>query len=148
MAKISISTLKSFFETGDRPNGADYVNLIDTLAANSTDLGSSGNNEQTINGIENPTVIDSFVASEWRMIKYLISFSKTTDGDNKYFATELSILIDGTNVNVTEYGIINNDGDMGTIELSKTDGTVSLIVTPDLAVKPITVRFARMGLKA
>jgi hypothetical protein len=148
MAKIYISTLKSFFETGDRPSGADFVNLIDTLAAQATDLGTTGNNEQIVNGIENPTVIDSFVASEWRMIKYLISISKTTNGDNKYFATELSVLIDGTNVNVTEYGIMNNDGDMGTIELSKAGGTVSLTVTPNLTVKPVTVRFARMGLKA
>jgi hypothetical protein len=148
MAKISISTLKTAFETGDRPNGADYVNLIDTLAANSTDLGSSGNNEQTINGIENATVVDTFLATEWRMIKYFISFSKTTGGANKYFATELSILIDGTDINVTQYGLINNDGDMGTIQLSKAGNTVSLTVTPDVAVKPITVRFARMGLKA
>ena len=148
MAKIPISQLKTSFETGDRPNGNDYVNLIDTLAAQATDLGTSGNNEVTINGIENATVIDSFPVSEWRMVKYFISFSKVTGGANKFYATELSILIDSVDINVTQYAILNNDGDMGTIELSKAGGIVSLTVTPDIAVRPITVRFARMGLKA
>lgn len=148
MAKISISQLKASFETGDRPNGDDYVNLIDTLAAQATDLGTAGNNEQVVNGIENPTVLDSFNMSQWRMVKYLVSLSKTTDGDNKFYATEFSILIDGSNLNITEYGVLENDGDMGTIEFSRSGTTISLVVTPDLNIRPITVRFARMGLKA
>lgn len=148
MARITIEQLKSLFETGDRPSGDDYVNLIDTLIQQSTDLGSKGNNELTINGIENYTVIDDFQASEWRMVKYLISISKTTDGDNKFFATELSILIDGTNINVSQYGVIDNDGDIGTIDVSRENGTVFLTITPNPAVKPVTVRYARMGLKA
>lgn len=148
MARITIEQLKSLFETGDRPSGDDYVNLIDTLIQQSTDLGSKGNNELTINGIENYTVIDDFQASEWRMIKYLVSISKTTDGDNKFYATELSILIDGTNINVSQYGVIDNDGDIGTIDVSRENGTVFLTITPNPAVKPVTVRYARMGLKA
>jgi hypothetical protein len=149
MAKIDLTTLKSRFERGDRPTAEDYQNLIDTLAAQSTDLGTNGNNENEIFGIENETVIDSFVASQWRMVKYLVSISKISEGSNKFFATELSILIDGTNVNASEYGVLDNDGDVGTISVSRTeDGNVSLIVTPNPAVRPITVRFARMGLKA
>jgi hypothetical protein len=148
MARITIEQLKSLFESGDRPTGDDYVNLIDTLIQQSTDLGSKGNNELTVNGIENYTVIDDFQASEWRMVKYLISISKTTDGDNKFFATELSILIDGTNINVSQYGVIDNDGDIGTIDVSRENGTVFLTITPNPAIKPVTVRFARMGLKA
>jgi hypothetical protein len=148
MAKISIAAVKSKFQTGDRPTQEDYEDLIDTLAGAGNDLGSSGNNENTIYGIENVTVIDNFDATEWRMIKYLVSISKTTSGDNKFYATELTILVDGTNVNVSEYGTIDNDGNIGTISVSRTGNTVALTVTPDPAIKPVTVRFARMGLKA
>lgn len=148
MAKVTIPYLKTRFESGDKPTGDDYSDLIDTLAANSTDLGSSGNNEQTINGIENPTVIDSFISSEWRTIKYLISISKTTDGDNKFFVTELVILIDGNNINITEYGIMDSDGDVGTINVSRDGTTVELIVVPNPTIRPVTVRFYRTGLKA
>ena len=148
MAKISIANVKALFQTGDRPTQENYVDLIDTAAAQATDLGSSGNNENTINGIENVTVIDSFDATVWRMVKYIISISKTTAGDNKFYATELTILADGTNVSVSEYGTIDNDGNIGTINVSRTGNTVAITVTPDNAIKPVTVRYARLGLKA
>ena len=148
MAKISIPTLKTKFETGDRPSQQDYEDLIDSASARSTDLGSMGNNENTITGIENATVIDNFDATAWRMVKYIISIAKTSNGDNKYYATELTILVDGQNVNVSEYGTIDNDGNIGTVSVSKVGSTVNLTVTPAVGITPITVRFARMGLKA
>jgi hypothetical protein len=148
MAKISISNVKSLFQTGDRPTQENYVDLIDTLSAQATDLGSAGNNENTITGIENLTVIDSFDATVWRMVKYIISISKTSAGDNKFYATELTILADGTDVSVSEYGTIDNDGNIGTINVSRTGNTVAITVTPDSAIKPVTVRYARIGLKA
>lgn len=148
MAKVSISNVKSLFETGDRPTQENYIDLIDTAAAQATDLGSYGNNENTIYGLENLTVIDSFDTTVWRMVKYIISISKTSAGDNKFYATELSILADGTNVSVSEFGTIDNDGNIGTINVSRTGNTVAITVTPDPAIKPVTVRYARMGLKA
>ena len=148
MARTSIPYVKTRFETGDRPSESDYIDLIDTLSAQATDLGTSGNNENVISEIENPTVIDSFDATQWRLVKYIISISKTTSGDNKFYATELSILVDGTNVNVSEYGTIDTNGNMGTISVSKTGSTVAITLTPDSVVKPVTLRYARIGLKA
>ena len=148
MAKISIPAVKGLFQTGDRPTQENYEDLIDTLSSVSTDLGSAGNNENTINGIENVTVIDNFDANTWRMVKYIISISKTSAGDNKFYATEMTILVDGEDISVNEYGTIDNDGNIGTINVSRTGNTVAVTVTPDPAIKPVTVRFARMGLKA
>ena len=148
MARVTIPYVKTRFETGDRPTEEDYVDLIDTVAGQATDLGTFGNNENTITGIENPTVVDSFDATVWRMIKYVISLSKTNAGDNYFYATELTLLVDGENVNVSEYGTIDNDGNMGTISVSRTGDTVAITVTPDPVIKPVTVRYARIGLKA
>ena len=148
MAKISIASVKALFQTGDRPTQENYVDLIDTATAQSTDLGSAGNNEVTVNGIENVTVIDNFDATEWRMVKYVISIAKTTAGANKFYSTELTILVDGININVTEYATIDNDGNIGTINVSRTGNTVALSVTPVSGITPITVRYARIGLKA
>jgi hypothetical protein len=148
MAQISLTALKEKFQTGDRPSQADYEDLIDTTAAQATRAGVFGNNDNTIYGIENASVIDNFDATEWRMVKYLISISKNSGGVNKYYATEMTILVDGVNVSVNEFGTIDNDGNMGTINVSRTGNTVTLTVTPDPAIKPITVRYARMGLKA
>jgi hypothetical protein len=148
MAIVSIPTVKALFQTGDRPTQTDYEKLIDTTASQATSLGSSGNNDNTIYGIENASIIDNFDATEWRMVKYLISISMTTGGNNKFYATELTILVDGSNVNVSEYGTIDNDGNIGTINVSRNGNTVSITVIPDPAIKPVTVRYARMGLKA
>jgi hypothetical protein len=149
MAKLSISAVKALFQTGDRPTQANYEDLIDTATSQATELGSAGNNnENTVNGIENVTVIDNFDATVWRMVKYIVSISKTSAGDNKFYATEITVLVDGTDISVSEYGTIDNDGNMGTINVSRTGNTVALTVTPDPAIKPVTVRFARIGLKA
>ena len=148
MAKISIANVKALFQTGDRPTQGNYEDLIDSASARSTDLGSDGNNELTINGIENSTIFDNFSASEFRSMKYMISIKHVAGGANKYYSTELSILIDGSGVSISEYGTIENDGNIGTISVSRAGDTVSLTVVPVGGITPITLRYMRMGLKA
>jgi hypothetical protein len=146
MARISLSSVKALFQTGDRPTQENYEDLIDTSAGQATDLGSAGNNEVTITGIENTTIFDNFTASEWRSVKYVVTLKKSTG--NKFFTTELTIIPDGTNDNVSEYGTVDNDGNIGTISVSRAGGTVNLTVVPVAGQTPITLRYMRTGLKA
>ena len=146
MAKISIASVKALFQTGDRPTQADYVDLIDTSAAQATDLGTAGNNEVTITGIDSSTIFDNFLTTEWRSVKYVVTLSKT--GSNKYYTTELTIVPDSTNVNVSEYGTVDNDGNIGTVSVSMAGTTVSLTIVPVGGQTPITLRYMRTGLKA
>jgi len=147
MAKISLSSVKALFQTGDRPTQEDYVDLIDTLSAQATDLGSAGNNgEVTITGIENTTIFDNFYTTEWRSVKYVVSLSKT--GGDKFSTTELTIVPDGTNVNVSEYGTVDTNGNIGTVSVSMAGTTVSVSIVPVGGQTPITLRYMRTGLKA
>jgi hypothetical protein len=146
MAKISLSSVKALFQTGDRPTEEQYVDLIDTASAQATDLGSAGNNEVTITGIESSTIFDNFLTTEWRSVKYVVTLSKT--GSNKYYTTELTIVPDSTNVNVSEYGTVDNDGNIGTVSVSMAGTTVSLTIVPVGGQTPITLRYMRTGLKA
>jgi hypothetical protein len=148
MAKINLNTLKSKFESGDKPTGQDYSDLIDTLAAQATDLGSNGNNENTIYGIENYTVLETISSTSWRSIKYVVSISHTTGGQNKYYTTEISALIDNEGLSISEYAVLDNDGDIGTVTVSRNGNVITLSVTPNPAIRPITVRYFRTGLKA
>jgi hypothetical protein len=148
MAKLNLNTLKSKFETGDKPNGQDYSDLIDTLAAQATDLGSDGNNENVITGIENYTVLEEVDATTWRMIKYVVGISYAEGEENKYYTTEISALIDKESINITEYAVLDNDGDIGTVDVSRNGNAIILSVTPNPAIRPITVRYFRTGLKA
>lgn len=148
MAKQDLDYIKTRFESGDRPSGQDYIDLIDTLAAQATDLGTDGNNEEEVSGIENTTVLDQVPVADWRLVKYIVSLSKNTGGANKYYATEFSVLIDVNDVNISEYGTLDNDGEVGTVTVGVSNGNLQLQVTPNAALAPITARFARVGLKA
>jgi hypothetical protein len=147
MAKISLSSVKGYFQTGDRPTEEQYVDLIDTASAQATDLGSAGNNgEVTLTGIENTTIFDNFLTTEFRSVKYVVTLSKT--GSNKYYTTELTIVPDSTNVNISEYGTVDNDGNIGTVSVSMAGTTVSVSIVPVGGQTPITLRYMRTGLKA
>jgi hypothetical protein len=148
MAKINLNTLKTKFESGDKPNGQDYSDLIDTLAAQATDLGSDGNNENVVYGIENYTVLETIPAISWRSVKYVVTISHTVGEQNKYYTTEISALIDDEGLTISEYAVLDNDGDIGTVTVSRNGNTITLSVTPNPAIRPITVRYLRIGLKA
>jgi hypothetical protein len=145
MAILPINQLKARFETGDRPTGQDYSDLIDTTSYRADVLGGDGNNSVTINGIESPTVFDTIDTSIWRTVKYLIQLSHATS--NAYRSTEINLVFDGTNQNITEFASVANTLDnVGNISASLNSGTISMTVTPTLT--PMTIRFYRTGLKA
>ena len=145
MPIIPITTLKSKFETGDRPTGADYADLIDTTSYRADSLGGDGNNSVIINGIENTTTFDTIDTSVWRTIKYMIQLSHALS--DKYKSTELNLIFDGNNQNITEFGTVSNhDGEVATISATLNSGIINMTVTPVLS--PITIRFYRTGLKA
>lgn len=148
MAVVPKNTLKTKFQTGDRPTGADFEDLIDTTSFNAEALGADGNNERTITGLENESELDSVLLSDWRSIKYSISLSAISGGQNKFYSTEYNVLIDNGSINISEYGTIDNDGDIGTIVVSSESGSLILKVIPNPEFSPVTARFSRTGLKA
>jgi hypothetical protein len=149
VAEIGYDTTNQQIKIGDGATAWNDLEFIGVAAANVDYLEAFGNNaEASIPGIENETIIDTITTSEWRNVKYTISMSKISGGVNKFYSTELNLLIDSTGVSVSEYNSIDNDGEVGTISVSQSGGSINISVTPNLLVKPITVRFYRTGLKA
>jgi hypothetical protein len=144
MAVIPISTLKTKFESGDRPTGQDFADLIDTTSYRAEALGGDGNNSATITGIETATVFDTIDTTVWRTIKYLIQVSHPST--SVYKSTEINIVFDGTNQNITEFGTVSNTANaIGNITAALNSGIISMTVTP--ALTPMTIRYYRTGLK-
>jgi hypothetical protein len=144
MAIVPINTLKTKFESGDRPTGQDFADLIDTTSYRAEALGGDGNNSLTINGIESATVFDTIDVSVWRTIKYLVQVSHPST--SVYKSTEINIVFDGTNQNITEFGTVSNTANaIGNISASLNSGIISMTVTPVLT--PMTIRYYRTGLK-
>jgi len=145
MAVLPINTLKAKFETGDRPTGSDFTDLIDTTSYRADSLGGDGNNSVTINGIESATVFDTIDTATWRTIKYMVQMSHA--GSSSYRSAEINIVFDGTNQNITEFGTVSNTTSaIGNITASLNSGIISMTVTP--ALSPMTIRYYRTGLKA
>jgi hypothetical protein len=145
MAILPVNQLKARFETGDRPTGQDYTDLIDTTSFRADSLGGDGNNSVIINGIESATVFDTIDTSIWRSVKYLVQLSHA--GSSSYRSTEINLVFDGTNQNITEFASIANTlNNVGNISASLNSGTISMTVTPTLT--PMTIRYYRTGLKA
>lgn len=125
-------------ETGPQgPAGSDETSQV---------LGAYGNNITEITGLDSETVIDSFDSDIWRNVIYSITLS--SQQSNKFYSTEVKILVDNDGLSAMEYSSMDNDGDVGTINVSKSGSTVSISVIPGLLTKPITARFYRTGLKA
>ena len=109
-------------------------------------LATAGNNNTTLSGIESLTTIDSFPVSGWRSMSYKISLTSTTPGS--YSSINLDILVDNGGVSVNQYSALDNNGDVGTVNVSSDGTTVSVQVAPLSPAQPITARFYRTGLKA
>lgn len=73
-------------------------------------------------------VVDTFSASTYRTTKYVIQLEH--DSDSKYHSTEILLTHDGTEVYLTEYGIIQTDSSLGEFDATLSGGTISLSVTP------------------
>jgi hypothetical protein len=135
MPVISIPLLKTKFETGDRPTGADYVDLIDTtsyyavsLEARVEALELSDNTiitgEITTNS---PTVIDEWTLGELLTIEYLVQIVQGT----KQYCEKILIMSNESIVNHTKYGIMSIGDDITGLSITAVPdlGQGKLIVT-------------------
>jgi hypothetical protein len=133
-------------------NSLDYkVSELESLVTsigNSSDtisdlLGLDGNNDLTINGIENKTTIDSFSMSEFRTVRYELQVSKNSE----HYSSSYLVLNDGTNINVSETDIISNTNvNLFNVTFEEVSGIIRLCVTPTSG--SIRVRYIRTALKA
>lgn len=131
-------------------NSLDYKvsNLqtqINALGGNTIEvLGLQGNNDLTVNAIENPTTIDTIDTSVWQSADYDI---KVTQGANVY-SSNLHVVFDESNAYVSETDIVtNNDtfSELANFDFSYSGSIISLVITPISGT--VSVRFIRTALK-
>jgi len=107
-------------------------------------LGLQGNNDLTVNGIENPTTIDTLDTATWQSAEYSL---KVTQGSNIY-TSNMSVVFDGSSAYVSETDIITNSDsftDLATFDFSYSGSIINLVVTPVSGT--VSVRFIRTALK-
>lgn len=121
MPVISIPQLKTKFETGDRPTGADYADLIDTTTWYGISLDDRVEDLELTSATlitgnittNNPTVIDTWDISELTTAEYIIQIVQGT----KFYCTKMLILSNLTQINYTKYAIIALGDDINGLEV-------------------------------
>jgi hypothetical protein len=105
-------------------------------------LGVDGNNDLTVNGIENKTAVDEFSKTAYRTVQYKLQISKNSE----YVTSDILILNDGTNVNISESNVISNtENSLASVTFEENSGIISLNVTPISG--SVTARYYRTALK-
>lgn len=80
-------------------------------------------------------IIDSFVTTAWRSANYVVTMTAGTD----YHTTQVSLIHDGTNAYITEYGTLSTANNLGIFNASVVSGTVRLNVVPRFATTTINM---------
>jgi hypothetical protein len=99
-------------------NGSSFITIGD----------SSILSKNTSIGVTTEQILDSFLTTSWRSANYVITMNTSTD----YHTTQISVIHDGTNAYMTEYGIIYTNNSLGLFNASidMVSSRVRLNITP------------------
>jgi hypothetical protein len=126
--------------SGELPHNKpiDGVFIVNSMQSGGTYNGLSGTG---LSGNWTET-IDSWDANRYTSAKYLIQIK---DGTSIH-TQEMIAIHDGTNVYVTEYGIVNNNGDLGYFGGGISTGTVAITFTPYVASTAMKIQVVRQSI--
>jgi hypothetical protein len=116
-------------------------NTVNTAFQNSASaiiIGDSGILSSNVNTTgTSDQIIDFFSSSDWRSANYVV----TMNSGSEYHTTQISVLHNGSNAFMTEYGILYSNNNLGTFTVSMGGGYVALNVVPTFS--GTTIRMLR-----
>jgi hypothetical protein len=121
---------------------AQLYDIENTTSIAEVILGLEGNNDLTVEGIENKTAVDEFSKATYRTVSYKLQISKGSE----HAISDILLLNDGTNLNVVESNIISNtNSNLANVTFEESSGIISLNVAPISG--SVTARYYRTSLK-
>lgn len=87
--------------------------------------------------------VDTWNSAQYNSMKYVV---EVKDGSNLYFV-EIAMMYDGTNIYINDYGIMANNGTLGTFTADVVTGTVRLLFNPSGATS-MTIKANKMAVSA
>jgi hypothetical protein len=149
-AILAIETVIGVTNSNDSNSITYKINNLSTAVnslGNATDVitelfGLDGNNDLTVNGIENATAIDTFAIGDYRTAEYALQISRGAE----YYFSNVTALHDNANIYVSESDIISNtNNNLADISFEINNGIISLVVIPTTTA--VTARYYRTALK-
>jgi hypothetical protein len=93
--------------------------------------------------------IDSYVGNEFTTAKYLVQIVDLGT-PNKFHVVELMVTYDGSAQNegvyISQYGIITNQGELGTFDVTYSAGDINVVFTPNYTPVSMNIRSMRMAI--
>lgn len=113
LANTALNTANvAIASSSSKMQSLDYANITSTLTITSNNSTSQ--------------VLDHFSVSTYRSVKYQIQVTSSTD----YQVSELSLIHNGTNSYITEYGVISTNGTLMSYDADISGGNVRLLMNP------------------
>jgi hypothetical protein len=129
------------FANGVAVNAAAAFAVSNTAVQNGSSfitIGDSGIlSKNTSIGVTTEQILDSFSTNSWRSANYVITMNTSTD----YHTTQLTVIHDGTNAYMTEYGLLYTNNILGLFNASidMVSSSVRLNITPTFTGTSIKV---------
>jgi hypothetical protein len=99
-------------------NGSSFITIGDSgILSKNTSI-----------GVTTEQILDSFSTNSWRSANYVITMNTSTE----YHTTQITVIHDGTNAYMTEYGLIYTNNSLGLFNASidMVSSSVRLNITP------------------
>jgi hypothetical protein len=129
------------FANGVAVNAAAAFAVTNTAFQNGSSfitVGDSGIlSQNTTTSTTNDQILDTFSTSAWRSANYVVTMNAGTD----YHTTQITVIHNGTNAYLTEYGMVYTNNSLGLFNTSIVSGSLRLNITPTFAAT--TVRMLR-----
>lgn len=107
---------------------------LNSIAQQSTGTYTSSNTNQVI--------VDTLDATTFRTVKYTMQISSGSD----YHSEEISIIHDGVNPRIVEYGVIYSNNSLGYFDVNLIGGVIGLVFAPANAIS--TLKYMRTTISA
>ena len=125
----------------------------DTVTAQKVNVAGNIITSPSLSGIvtNSPQALDVFVGNTFRTAKYLVQI--TDQGTpNLFHVAEVVVAYDGSGtangVYISQYGLVANQGELGTFDVSYSGGFVTLTFTPNYTPTNMDIQSIRMAITA
>jgi hypothetical protein len=88
-------------------------------------------------------VIDSWDSGTYTSAKYMVQL---TDTGGKIHTQEIMVIQDGTNVYMSEYGIVTTQGELGTFSGGFNVSNVEITFTPNYTTSAMNIQVVRQSI--
>jgi len=139
---------------GGNLNVGGNIQAENVTALSSFNVGNTQFSYFTKSGIasSDPVELDTFGSNQFQTVKYLVQVTDTFQSNNLIHCSELIVTHDNRALDtigyIVQYGIVTNQGALGTWDVQQTAGILTLMFTPIISPQSMEIKVSRQAISA